>query len=88
MQDDKTKPEQQDQASGAARPDGTAADKDKAKDGPALVSTAISSGKPIDDAGGAGLGQPPGQGDTGSPTSVQSQEKPASDPQDRRDPQH
>lgn len=79
------RPEQQDQASGAARPEGAGADADK--DRPALVSTAISSGKPIDDAGGAGLGQPPGEGDTGSPTSRQSQEKPAADPQDRRDPQ-
>ena len=77
------KPEHQDQATGAARPDGAVPDTDT----PALVSTAISSGKPIDDAGGAGLGQPPGQGDAGSPTSVQSQEKPAADPQDRRNPQ-
>jgi len=80
MQDDQPRPDQQDQATGAARPDGAAAD----KEGPALVSTAISSGKPIDDAGGAGLGQPPGEGDAGSPTSAQSQEKLASDPQDRR----
>jgi hypothetical protein len=83
MQDDQSKPEQQDQPSGAARPDGATQE----EDGPALVSTAISSGKPIDDAGGAGLGQPPGEGDTGSPTSAQSQEKPAADPQDRRDAQ-
>ena len=52
---------------------------------PARVSTAISSGKPIDDAGGAGLGQPPGQGDLGSPAAPQSQEKTAADPQDQRD---
>lgn len=51
----------------------------------ARVSTAISSGKPIDDAGGAGLGQPPGQGDLGSPAAPGSQEKTAADPQDQRD---
>lgn len=50
-----------------------------------LVSTGISSGKPIDDAGGAGLGQPPGAGDHGSPSAPQSQEKTPADPQDRRD---
>jgi hypothetical protein len=52
---------------------------------PARVSTAISSGKPFDDAGGAGLGQPPGKGDLGSPAAPESQEKIAADPQDRRD---
>ena len=83
MQDVQPKPDQQAQASGGARTRGAAAD----EGGPALVSTAISSGKPIDDAGCAGLGQPPGEGDASSPTSAQSQEKLASDPQDRRDAQ-
>lgn len=49
-----------------------------------LVSTGISSGKPIDDAGGAGLGQPPGAGEYGSPSAPQSQEKTPADPQDQR----
>lgn len=53
-------------------------------DAPARVSTAISSGKPIDDAGGAGLGQPPGAGDHGDASAPQSQEKTAADPQDQR----
>lgn len=51
---------------------------------PARVSTAISSGKPLDDVGGAGLGQAPGAGDHGDASAAQSQEKTASDPQDRR----
>ena len=53
---------------------------------PARVSTAISSGKPLDDeVGGAGLGQAPGAGDHGSAGAAQSQEKTAADPQDPRD---
>jgi hypothetical protein len=55
------------------------------KAAPAPVNTAISSGAPIDDAGGAGLGKPPGTGDRGTATAPQTQEKPAADPQDRRE---
>jgi hypothetical protein len=51
----------------------------------ARVSTAISSGKPLDEVGGAGLGQPPGAGDHGDVSAPQSQEKTATDPQDQRD---
>ncbi|HEY8608201.1 MAG TPA: hypothetical protein VIM12_13885 [Noviherbaspirillum sp.] len=49
---------------------------------PASVSTAISSGRPLDDAGGAGLGRPAGEGDR--PAVTQPPEKRAPDPQDRR----
>lgn len=52
---------------------------------PARVSTAISSGKPLDEVGGAGLGQAPGAGDHGNASAPQSQEKTAADPQDQRD---
>jgi len=52
---------------------------------PARVSTAISSGKPLDEIGGAGLGQAPGAGDHGDASAPESQEKPAADPQDQRD---
>lgn len=52
---------------------------------PARVSTAISSGKPLDEVGGAGLGQPPGAGDHGDASAPESQEKTAADPQDQRD---
>ena len=52
---------------------------------PARVSTAISSGKPLDDVGGAGLGQPPGAGDHGAASAAQSQERRSADPQDQRD---
>ena len=51
---------------------------------PARVSTAISSGRPLDEVGGAGLGQPPGAGDHGDASAPQSQEKTATDPQDQR----
>lgn len=51
---------------------------------PARVSTGISSGKPLDEVGGAGLGQAPGAGDHGDASAPQSQEKPAADPQDQR----
>lgn len=57
-----------------------------ANDGaPARVSTAISSGKPLDEVGGAGLGQAPGAGDHGGASAAPSQEKTATDPQDQRD---
>jgi hypothetical protein len=49
---------------------------------PPPVNTAISSGHPIDNAGGAGLGQPPGEADV--PAVSQPPEKRAIDPQDRR----
>ncbi len=52
---------------------------------PARVSTAISSGKPLDGVGGAGLGQAPGAGEHGGASAALSQEKTAADPQDQRD---
>jgi hypothetical protein len=58
---------------------------DTGDNAPARVSTAISSGKPLDEVGGAGLGQPPGAGDHGDASAPQSQEKTATDPQDQRD---
>jgi hypothetical protein len=69
------RPEQADQAEQPDTSDGA----------PARVSTAISSGKPLDDVGGAGLGQAPGAGDHGGASAAQSQEKTAADPQDQRD---
>ena len=51
---------------------------------PPPVNTGVSSGQPIDHTGGAGLGQPPGEGDAGSATSAQTRERKAADPQDRR----
>ena len=58
---------------------------DTGDNAPARVSTAISSGKPLDEVGGAGLGQAPGAGDHGNASAPQSQEKTAADPQDQRD---
>ncbi|MFL6715789.1 MAG: hypothetical protein ACJ8G3_05430 [Burkholderiaceae bacterium] len=72
---DSHRPTQADQAEQPDTDDGT----------PARVSTAISSGKPLDEVGGAGLGQAPGAGDHGGASAPQSQEKIAADPQDRRD---
>ena len=60
------------------------ADQPDTGDTPARVSTAISSGKPLDEVGGAGLGQAPGAGDHGGASAPQSQEKTATDPQDQR----
>jgi hypothetical protein len=50
---------------------------------PPPVNTAVSSGHPIDNAGGAGLGKPPGEADV--PAVSQPAEKKAVDLQDRRD---
>jgi hypothetical protein len=52
---------------------------------PPLVNTGISSGAPLDQVGGAGLGMPPGQGTEGTPAATQAKENKADDPQDRRD---
>lgn len=57
------------------------------QDSPAGVSTAVSSGAPIDDVGGAGMGRAAGESDidTGQ---AQPAEKRAADLQDRRDRTH
>jgi hypothetical protein len=71
------KPENQNSEQGTDTGSGTG------ENTPAPVNTGISSGKPLDEVGGAGLGQPPGaDGKTGH---TQEPEKQVPDPQDRRD---
>jgi len=73
------------QSSNRPAPAHQAEQSDTGNGAPARVSTGISSGKPLDEVGGAGLGQAPGSGDHGDASAPQSQEKPAADPQDKRD---
>lgn len=47
------------------------------------VSTAISSGAPMDQAGGPGLGEPPAAGGTQSPATIRDRDTRAEDQQDR-----
>jgi hypothetical protein len=68
-------------------PGGTGIENIGDQDSPAGVSTAVSSGAPIDDVGGAGMGKAAGESDIET-DQAQPAEKRAVDLQDRRDQTH